>query len=386
MLIRRLLSVASIFVLTMAIAIGCAQDPTIETADRPSSTPAARDINAPLVIGYSNWAGWWPWAIAEAEGLFEANGVTVELKWFDGYLESMEALAAGKIDGNCQTLSDTISFAGEAVNGEVVVLVNDNLAGNDKVIVSDAIETIADLPGKKVAVEEGVVGDFLLTLALEKNDLSRDDVGIVPLETSAAVEAFATGQTDAVGVFAPFWLTALKREGSKELLSSAEFPGAIPDLLVMSATAIANHPDDVQGMIDTWFNVLAFMRDNLERSNAIMADRAKVSLEELDLLKQGTRLFSLPDNLEAFAPGDNMKHMQFAAQMMAKFMVSVDFIPVVPDLEVLLDDRFVKDYAERMGDQDTSIEDAKAFSDPANPPSNLESSSDTGSAVETDAP
>jgi NitT/TauT family transport system substrate-binding protein len=65
-------------------------------------------------MGYSSWAGWWPWAIAEQEGLFEANGANVELIWFDGYLESMQALASGQLDANCQTLNDTISFAGRS--------------------------------------------------------------------------------------------------------------------------------------------------------------------------------------------------------------------------------------------------------------------------------
>jgi NitT/TauT family transport system substrate-binding protein len=54
------------------------------------------------------------------------------------------------------------------VNGQVAVLVNDNSSGNDKIIVTEEIKTIQDLKGKKVAVEEGVVGDFLLSLALEK--------------------------------------------------------------------------------------------------------------------------------------------------------------------------------------------------------------------------
>jgi NitT/TauT family transport system substrate-binding protein len=361
MRLRHLLSAVLLFGFTVAIVVGCAQEPTIEVVDSPSPTPEARDPNAPLVIGYSNWVGWWPWAIAEAEGLFAAEGVNVELKWFDSYLGSMEALATGEIDGNCQTLSDTISFAGDAVNGEVVVLVNDNSAGNDKIIVSDEINVIADLSGKKVAVEEGIVGDFLLTLALEKQGMSRDDVDIVPLETATAVEAFVSGQTDAVGAFAPFWLTALKRDGAKELISSAEFPGAIPDLLVMSATAIESHAEDIQGLINVWFSILKWMRENPDQANQIMADRANVTLEELELLKRGTRFFSLPDNLEAFAPGDNMQHMQFAAQMMAKFMVNVDFIPKAPDLETLLDERFVQAYAERVGEADTSVEDVAAF-------------------------
>ena len=50
----------------------------------------------------------------------------------------MQSLAAGQLDANSQTLNDTISFAGDAVNGMVAVLVNDNSAGNDKVIVAGA--------------------------------------------------------------------------------------------------------------------------------------------------------------------------------------------------------------------------------------------------------
>lgn len=31
--------------------------------------------NTPITIGYSNWAGWWIWAVAEEEELFAKNGV-----------------------------------------------------------------------------------------------------------------------------------------------------------------------------------------------------------------------------------------------------------------------------------------------------------------------
>ncbi len=89
------------------------------------------------------------------------------MEWFDNYLESMEAFAAGQLDGNCQTLNDTISCAADAVHGEVIILVNDNSAGNDKIIVTEDINTVEDLKGKKVAVEEGIANDFLQSLALE---------------------------------------------------------------------------------------------------------------------------------------------------------------------------------------------------------------------------
>ena len=337
---RKLLSILSVFCLSLILTISCSPAP--QSSDSGGTDVPQEDA---IVIGYSNWAGWWPWAIAEQEGLFAKNNVNVEMKWFDGYLASMEAFAAGQLDGNCQTLNDTISFAADAVNGEVAILVNDNSAGNDKIIVAEEINTIEDLKGKKVAVEEGVVDDFLLTLALESKGMKRDDVEIVPLETGAAAAAFASGQTDAVGAFPPFWLTALKREGSKELISSAEFPGAIPDLLVVSQKLIDEQPDKAQALVNTWFDVLDFMEQNPAKADEIMAARADVTTEELQLFKEGTKMFTIEDNLEAFSEGDSMKHMPFAAPQMAEFMVDVGFIPEAPDLTKILDDQFVQAYA-----------------------------------------
>jgi NitT/TauT family transport system substrate-binding protein len=339
---RKLISLLGIFCLSLVLTISCSQAP-----QNPTSNTAQAPEEEAIVIGYSNWAGWWPWAIAESEGLFAKNNVNVQMKWFDGYLESMEALAAGQLDGNSQTLNDTISFAADAVNGEVAILVNDNSAGNDKIIVTQDINTIEDLRGKKVAVEEGVVDDFLLTLALESKGMKREDVKIVPLETGAAAAAFAAGQVDAVGAFPPFWLTALKREGSKELISSKEFPGAIPDLLVVTQKLINEHPDKAQALVNTWFDVKDFMRKNPEKSDQIMAAMAGVSVEELQLFKEGTKFFTIEENLEAFKDGNSMKHMPFAAQRMSKFMVEVGFIPEVPDLTKILDAQFVQAYAQK---------------------------------------
>ena len=343
---RKLLSLLTVFCLSLVLTISCSQTPKSTDSAQIDITGTKANSNAPtIVIGYSNWAGWWPWAIAESEGLFAKNGANVELKWFDGYLESMEAFAAGKLDGNCQTLNDTISFAGSAVNGEVAVLVNDNSAGNDKIIVTKDINKVEDLKGKKVAVEEGVVDDFLLTLALQEKGMSRDDVEIVNLETGAAAAAFASGKTDAVGAFPPFWLTALKREGSKELITSKEFPGAIPDLLVVSQKLIDEQPEQVQALVNTWFDILAFMAENPQKADEIMAQRADVTVEELQQLKSGTKIFTLEENLEAFSDGNNMKHMPFAAQKMSKFMLDVGFIESEPDLTKILDSQFVKAYA-----------------------------------------
>lgn len=341
---RQLLSLLVVSLASLVLSISCTQKSPEIPADETHIKSPAEDTEA-IIMGYSAWAGWWPWAIAEEEGLFEANNVNVKLQWFDSYLASMKSLAAGQLDANCQTLSDTISFAEDAVNGEVVVLVNDNSAGNDKIIVSKDINSFEDLKGKKIAIEEGVIDDFLLSLALEENGISRNDIEVIDMDTGNAVADFVNGKVDAVGAFPPFWLIALEREGSKELISSKEFPGAIPDLLVVTQKLIDERPDDVQALVNTWFDILEFMKKNPDRADEIMAKRANVTVAELKQLKEGTRMFTIEDNLEAFSPGNSMKHMPYAAEKMSEFMISVGFIEEPLPLDRIFDDRFVKAYA-----------------------------------------
>lgn len=337
------LSPGSLFtrLVTLAAASLLAAACSPRSPSATTSTAPGRSAD-PITIGYSSWAGWWPWAIAAEKELFAKNGVAVQMKWFDGYVESMETMAAGQIECNSQTLNDTISFLPGANGGEVVVLVNDNSTGNDQIIVDASITSIQDLKGKTVVIEEGVVDDFLLSLALRDNGMTRDDLVIKGLPTDQAAAAFVAGKADAVGAFPPFTGTARKRDGAHVLVSSADYPGAIPDLLVCNADLIAERPEAVQAIVDTWWDIRAFMDTNPEEAEAIMARRAGISPEEYQEYKDGTTLFSIEDNLEAFSEGATMKSMPYAAETMADFMVETGFIPEKPDMSNLLDDRFIK--------------------------------------------
>ena len=299
--------------------------------------------NPPIIIGYSNWSGWWPWAVAEHEGLFAKHGLQVELHWYDDYSQSLEDLSAGFLDGNCQTLNDTISFAVNSVKGEKIVLVNDNSAGNDKIIADGDIKKVEDLKNRTVAVEAGVVDDFLLSLALEEVGMSRNDVNILDAETGAAVEAYLAEQADAVGAFSPFWRAALDKEGSGEIVSSADFPGAIADLLVVTEELTEEYPDLVQGLVDTWFETLAFIEREKALSESIMAKRAQISVAELQILSFGTKMFDLQDNITAFEKQDDMSSLYFASQKIAKFLQEFGFFEHKPNVSHLLEPSFVQE-------------------------------------------
>lgn len=345
MKLRSLLKPFALFLISLTITVSCTNPATYITTTTDAAASGGSSAGT-TSLGFSAWPGWFPWQVAQEQKLFDANKASVALKWFDGYLESISTLTAQQINANSQTLNDTLSSVSGGAD-QVVVLVNDNSTGNDKVIVREGINSIADLKGKKVAAEEGAVDHFLLLLGLEKAGLTPQDIQFVPLETGKAAAAFVAGQVDAVAVFAPFTTQALKRPGSKELFSSKEFPGAIPDHLVVTRKFVQEQPEQVQAMVDSWFATLDYIKANPDKAIAIMAKRAGVSIDEYKEYAKGTQIFTIEENLKAFQPGNNMTSLMFAAGEMTEFLEQVGLAKEKPDLNKLFDDRFVKAYAEK---------------------------------------
>jgi len=302
------------------------------------SGPTASE--APVRIGYSAWPGWFPWKVSEEKGLFTAAGVQVRLTWFDGYLDSINALNAGQLDCNSQTLGDTLSSVAAGADLQVV-LTNDISSGNDQIIAAPGIRSVADLKGKKVAAEQGTVDHYLLLLGLKKARISEKDITFVPLETGAAAAAFVAGKVDAVGVFAPFTTQALKRPGSTTLFSSKDFPGAISDHLVCNREFVAKHPEKVQQIVNAWFATLRQIKAEPGPSLAILAKRAGVNETDYKAYDAGTTIYSLEKNRQVFQPGTTMTSLPFAAEQISAFLQAVGLAKTAPKLDGLLEPKFV---------------------------------------------
>jgi len=328
-------------VICAAALIGLATLPACNSANNATAGDNAGAQGAKITFGFSAWPGWFPWQIAQEQGLFAKNKVNVELKYFDSYTDSLNALATGAIDANTQTLNDTLASVSGGAK-QTIVLVNDNSTGNDKIIAREGVTSVADLKGKKVAVEQGTVDHYLLLLALEQANLTEQDIELVPLVTDAAAAAFVAGKVDAVGVFAPFTTTALERPGSRAIATSAEFPGAIPDHLVVTDSMVKDRPQDVQALVNTWFDTLKWIKENKDAAVAIMAKRGGVTPEEYLTYDAGTTIFTLRQNLDAFTPGTTPSHLNYQANLIIDFIVAAGLAKERPSMDGLLDDRFVK--------------------------------------------
>jgi NitT/TauT family transport system substrate-binding protein len=307
----------------------------------PGTPTTSATSGTPITIGFSAWPGWFPLQVAQEKGFFTAAGVNVKLTYFESYTDSLNALNAGKLDANAQTLQDTIASMG-AGSKQVVVVVNDNSTGNDDIVAKAGIKTIADLKGKKVGVEEGTVDHFLLLQGLKQAGLTEKDIKLQPLITDAAAAAFAAGQLDAVGCFAPFTTKAHTLPGSHSLFTSKDFPGSISDHIVFRKAVVDARRADIQKIVSVWFQTIAWIKANRAEALTIMAKRAGVSVADYVAYDKGTTIFTLAQNLEAYAPGTDMKHLDFAARMDSAFLKDNGFIKTAPDLAGLLDDSFVK--------------------------------------------
>jgi NitT/TauT family transport system substrate-binding protein len=325
---KKLIAVAAATILLIA---GCA-DKSDSKAEAGSTT---------VRLGFSAWPGWFPWQVAQEQGLFARNGITADVKYFESYTDSLTALSTGNLDANSQTLNDTLSSVSGGAK-QTVVLVNDNSTGNDQIIARPGINSIADLKGKKVAAEQGTVDHYLLLLALRRAGLTEKDVQFTPLLTDAAAAAFVAGKVDAVGVFAPFTTTALGLKGSKAIATSKDFPGAIPDHLVFGSAFVKDHPTEVQAMVQTWFDTTAWIKANPDKAVAIMAKRGGVSAADYTTYDSGTTIFTRQQNLDAFASGSTPANLDYQAAQIGDFLVSTGLADQKPSLDGLLEPQFVQ--------------------------------------------
>jgi NitT/TauT family transport system substrate-binding protein len=333
--------------LAVALLAACGSDSTTSSSPTAaSSSGAPSGARDKLTIGYSAWPGWFPLEVANAKGLFTAAGLDVDLKYFVDYTSSLDALVAGQVDVNAQTLNDTI-FAVASGAKQKVVVVNDNSTGNDQIICDQSITSVNDLKGKSVAAEAGVVDHFLLLQGLTKAGLTEKDIKFQGVKTDAAAAAFQGGQFDCAAVFAPFTLQALKRPGSHVLFSSADFPGVIPDHLVATESA-AGKSAVMQKLVNAWYATLDFIKANPDEAVKLMADKAAVSVDEYKSLEKGTTIFTASQAVNAFAdrPGDPTSLPEMARRI-NPFLVSSGLAQAEAGLDGLFLPQFTTTYSQQ---------------------------------------
>jgi len=276
----------------------------------------------PLHLGYSDWPGWVAWQVAIDKGWLTQAGLDVKFEWFD-YSASMEAFAAGKLDGDCVTNGDALVMgAGGARN--VAVLVTDFSNGNDMIVARPGIHSLKDLKGKKVGIEIGLVEHLLLLDGLKKSSMTQDDVTLINSKTNETPQVLASGQVDAIGAWQPNSGLAIKAlPGAHPVYTSAQSPGLIYDVLVVNPATLASRRADYIKLIKVWDHVVGYINDPKTQDDAvqIMATRVGLSPAQYKQILAGTHLIDVAEAKKVLVKAEGLGSLYGSSQIADDFNV-----------------------------------------------------------------
>ena len=321
-------------------------EPTPEP--EPEPTPAPEAESSTLKIAYSDWPGWVAWEIAIQKKWFEEEGVDVEFLWFD-YVASMDAYVAGQVDAVCMTNGDAL-VTGATGKPSVGIIVNDYSNGNDMVVAKPGIESVADLKGKSVGVEEGFVCHLLLLKALEENGMSAEDVTIVNTPTDETPQVLASGSVDAIAAWQPNSGQALKSvPGSKPIFTSADAPGIIYDLLCVSSESLEANKEAWAKVVLVWYRIVDYPMDEENMDEALKILSARVSLEpaEYEPFFKGTKILTLDEALKYWAKGDGLDSVYGSTDIVDDFNVKFEVYGEPLDTGKYLDPSLTQAFADK---------------------------------------
>ncbi|MBO7744340.1 sulfonate ABC transporter substrate-binding protein [Paenibacillus sp. MWE-103] len=251
----RNLSVFLIALLSMTFVLaGCGSNNANHAANAGPSENAAADANAKptsgdaggkeIRIGYQKYG---TVNILKAKGTLdkrlEAEGYNVTWTEFPGGPQLLEALNVGSIDIGHTGEAPPI-FA-QAAKAPLVYLAHEPASPNSEGILvpkDSKIASLADLKGKKIALNKGSNVHYLLVKALEKAGVDYNDITTVFLPPGDARVAFENGTVDAWVIWDPFLAAAQTATDGKLLTDGKDLVSNVEFYLASRKFAEANGP------------------------------------------------------------------------------------------------------------------------------------------------
>ena len=183
------------------------------------------------------------------EGMLRPLGYTVTWTEFPSGPPLLEALNVGSIDFGIA--GETPPIFAQAAGAPLVYLAYDPPAPQGEAILvpkDSALKSVADLRGKKVALNKGSNVHYLLVKALEKAGLKYSDIQPVFLAPADALAAFTRGAVDAWVIWDPYEAAAEASTGAR--------------ILTDGTGLVANH--------QFYFSSKTFLADNGEAVDAVL--------------------------------------------------------------------------------------------------------------------
>ncbi|MGC4007719.1 MAG: sulfonate ABC transporter substrate-binding protein [Pseudomonas sp.] len=204
-----------------------------------------------LRIGYQKYG---TLVLLKARGTLEKRlaeqGVKVQWTEFPGGPQLLEGLNVGSIDFG--VTGETPPVFAQAAGADLVYVAHEPPAPTSEAILlpkDSPIKSVAELKGKKVALNKGSNVHYLLVRALENAGLKYSDIQPVYLPPADARAAFERGSVDAWVIWDPYQAAAEKQLSARTLVDGT---GLVDNHQFYLATRpyANNHPQVITTLID----------------------------------------------------------------------------------------------------------------------------------------
>ena len=258
-----------------------------------------KDARAPLRIGINPWPGYEFLYLARELDLFAAEGIDVQIVEYNSLPDALHAFQRGQLDGMGATLIEVLMARSDSDHKAVIAYVTDYSNGADVIVANSYVPDVAALKGKRVGVELGSLGVFLLARALERSGLTLDDVRAVSTDQLSMERKLAVGALDAVVTYPPFAVSVSALPGAHRIFSSAELPGEIVDVIAFDQEILKTRRADAAALIRTFQRAQRWAKEQPQKAYEIMARREGLTPEAFhQALTEGIALPS-PQEQEA---------------------------------------------------------------------------------------
>lgn len=274
--------------------------------------------NAEIRIGVVPWPGYEYLYLAQEKGYFQALGVNVKLVELLALADSRRAFERGQINGIACTLIEVLQIHDNSSRRPKIVSALDTSEGADVILAQPAIRSLNDLKGKRVGVELGTLGVYLLARALESVGLHLSDVTLVSSNQVSMEEMFKKGEIDAIVSYPPTSIHLQAAQQARQLFSSADIPGEIIDVLAFDANYLAAHRVAVTAILQAHQQALDFAHAHPDDANALMGKHQNISAADFKAgLDAGVHMLGLQQQAAYLKPSGKLEDiLQFTGRML----------------------------------------------------------------------
>jgi sulfonate transport system substrate-binding protein len=212
-----------------------------------------------------------------------ARGIGVRWTEFPAGPQLLEGLNVGSIDFG--TVGEAPPVFAQAAGADLVYIANQPPAPSAEAIVvpkNSALQTLADLKGKKIALNKGSNVHFLLVKALEKAGLKYADIQPAYLVPADARAAFERGSVDAWVIWDPF-LAAAQRQLDARVLTDGRGLVANLQFYLASRAYADRHGDVLQLIVEELARLDAWAEGKDKEVAALLAPQIGLSTEITEL-------------------------------------------------------------------------------------------------------